>query len=407
MLKQKPADSRVQAALALVNLWARRYDKSLSLYREVLRAHPELKNYYKGYINAAASASRLDARVDGPIITRLVDWARRDCSEDVEILPRLAWVCQRVENGPAAVALLQLACKAAPENDNLTLQLADVYVAFGEYDEAEQLARKLCQSRPNNRELRFHLAEVLAWSRRYDKAVQVYQEMLKQKPADSRVQTALALVNLWARRYDKSLSLYREVLLAHPELKNYYKGYIDAAASASRLDARVDGPIITRLVDWARRDRSEDVEILPRLAWVCQRVKNRRAALALLQLACKAAPEDDNLTLQLADLFYDMGRYGEAEKQYLDVARRTRERNSTRRHPQLDEGVSHSQGVHRGENGVRGDARPKPGRDIPVEGQAKVVVNVAPVVQGNAVLRLVPDMLCILEQIAAEGLPKR
>src|SRR5262249_27204259 len=105
--------------------------------------------------------------------------------------------------------------------------------------------------------------------------------------------------------------------------KTYYKGYIDAAASATRLDAGVDGPIITRLVDWARRDCSDDVEILPRLAWVCKRVGNKPAALTLLQLAIKAAPEDDILTLQLADLFYDMGRYGDAEKQYLVVARRT------------------------------------------------------------------------------------
>jgi tetratricopeptide (TPR) repeat protein len=203
-------------------------------------------------------------------------------------------------------------------------QLVDVYVAAGEFDEAEQLARKLCQSRPDDRELRFHLAEVLAWSRRYDKAVNVYQEMLKKTPDDSRVQTALARVHLWAKRYDKSLAVYRDMFVAHPEQKNYYKGYINAAASATRLDARVDGPIITRLVDWARRDCSEDVEILPRLAWVCKRVGNKPAALSLLQLACKAAPEDDILTLQLADLFYDMGRYGEAEKQYLLVARRTR-----------------------------------------------------------------------------------
>ena len=64
------------------------------------------------------------------------------------------------------------------------------------------------------------------------------------------------------------------------------------------------------------------MEILPQLAWVCRRVKNRPAALTLLQLAIKAAPENDNLTLQLADLFYEMGRYGEAENQYLLVARR-------------------------------------------------------------------------------------
>jgi tetratricopeptide (TPR) repeat protein len=164
-------------------------------------------------------------------------------------------------------------------------QVVDVHVAAKQYDEAEQLARKLCRSRPNDGKLRFHLADVLAWSRRYDKAVQVYQEMLKEKPDDSRVQEALALVHLWAKRYDKSLSVYRGMLLAHPELKTYNKGYIDAAASATRLDARVDGPIITRLVDWARRDCSGDPEILARLAWVCQRVGNRVAAVALRQQA--------------------------------------------------------------------------------------------------------------------------
>jgi tetratricopeptide (TPR) repeat protein len=355
LARLRPNDLTPQVRMAEVSLWKKDYPAAVARYQQLLGDAFDRPALWQGFADAAAGCKgRLTKdQKQAAIKLATVFTDRKDVG--IATLTRLGYALVHAEAPPELTSsLLERAVQNVPRDDvaarkelagvlsaagmmdqalqmyeglPLTVEergrVVDVYVASGEYNEAEQLARQLCQSRPDDGELRFHLADVLAWSRRYDKAVKVYQEMLEKKPDDSRVQTALALVHLWARRYDKSLSLYRGVLLAHPELKNYYKGYIDAAASATRLDARLDGPIITRLVEWARRNRSEDVDILPRLAWVCQRVGNRPAAVTLLQLACNAAPEDDNLTLQLADLFYDMGRYVEAENQYLVVARRT------------------------------------------------------------------------------------
>jgi tetratricopeptide (TPR) repeat protein len=351
----RPDDLTPHVRLAEVSLWRGDYTTAVARYQQLLGDACDRPALWPGFADAAAGCKgRLTKdQKEAAIKIATVFKDRKDIG--ITSLTRLGYALVQAEAPPELTsALLERAFRNVPRDDvaarkelagvlsaagmmdqalqmyeglPLTVEeqgrVVDVYVAAGEFDEAEQLGRKLCQSRPDDRELRLHLAEVLAWSRRYDKAVKVYQDMLTKTPDDSRVQAALARVHLWGRRYDKSLALYRGLLRAHPEQKNYYNGYIDAAASAAPLDPRVDGPIITRLVDWARRDCSEDVDILPRLAWVCQRVKDRPAAVALLQLACKAAPENDNLTLQLADLFYDMGRYSEAEKHYLVVARRT------------------------------------------------------------------------------------
>jgi tetratricopeptide (TPR) repeat protein len=355
LARLRPNDLTPQVCLAEVSLWKKDYPTAVARYQQLLGDTFERPALWQGFADATAGCKGRLTKDQKQATIKLAKLLADRKDVAIPTLTRLGYALTQVEAPPELTSsLLERAFQNVRRNDlaarkelagvlaaagmtdqalqmyeglPLTVeeqgQVVDVYVASGEFDEAEQLARKLCQSRPDDGELRFHLGEVLAWSRRYDKAVQVYQEMLKKTPDDSRVQAALALVHLWAKRYDKSLTVYRGMFLAHPELKNYYKGYIDAAASATRLDARVDGPIITRLVDWARRDCSEDLEILPRLAWVCKRVGNNPAAVALLQLACKAAPEDDNLTLQLADLFYEMGRFGEAEKQYLVAARRT------------------------------------------------------------------------------------
>lgn len=75
-------------------------------------------------------------------------------------------------------------------------------------------------------------------------------------------------------------------------------------------------------MDWARQDSSEELVILKRLSWVSQRMRKQTAAVELLNRARKVDPEDNQLTLQLADLFYEMGRYREAETHSLLAAYR-------------------------------------------------------------------------------------
>jgi thioredoxin-like negative regulator of GroEL len=51
-------------------------------------------------------------------------------------------------------------------------------------------------------------------------------------------------------------------------------------------------------------------------------MRKQTAAVELLNRARKVDPEDNQLTLQLADLFYEMGRYREAETHSLLAAYR-------------------------------------------------------------------------------------
>src|SRR5215475_7029283 len=67
------------------------------------------------------------------------------------------------------------------------------------------------------------------------------------------------------------------------------------------------------------------------------------------------------------------------------------------RQAQLQEGVPDSQVVRRREEGVGGGPQPKPAIDIPIEGQAEVVVDSVSVVHGDTIFRLIPDVLSVLE----------
>jgi cellulose synthase/poly-beta-1,6-N-acetylglucosamine synthase-like glycosyltransferase/tetratricopeptide (TPR) repeat protein len=348
----RPRDRTLPVRLAEVRLWKRDYATAVARYQRLLEGALDRPALWDGFIDAAAGCDGGLTEAQRQLAVRLAGALQGSKGARVTALTRLSHVLVREKAAPGlARSLLDRAVEAPAEAatrkelagvlaaagmpqravklyEELPLsradqgQLAYIYVAAGEHGKAERLARGLVRNHPGDRRARRQLADVLAWSRRYDEATKAYQELLREKPGDLDLRAALARVHLGARRYDDALALYRGLLNADPGRTSHYTCYIDSAASASRIDLGEDGPIVARLVGWARRDRSEDPVLLDRLSWVCQRAQNRAAAVSLLRLALGRAPGDRQLLLRLADNLYDLGRYDEAESHYLLVVRR-------------------------------------------------------------------------------------
>jgi len=351
----RPDDPNPRARLAELSLWAQDYPLAVARYQKLLEGKIDQVDLWPGYVNAAAACKVPLTEEQKEFAVKLGMAFQKANHPETMTITRLSYVLIQAKAPLDLVrSLLQVALETVPAEpgprkelagvlaaarlskealklyEGLPLsfeeerQLVNIQVAAGEFGNAVQRIGKLSQRRPNDRDLRQQLADVLTWSKRYDDAAKVYEELVTADPDNSRLQASLAQIHVAAGHYDLALSLYRKALDADQGLTTYYASYIDAAASASNFEASADGAIVTRIVDWARREHPTDLGLLKRLTWVCQRGKDRETAVSLLRITCKLDPQDTKLILELADTYYEMGQYTEAESQYLLAARRSR-----------------------------------------------------------------------------------
>jgi len=348
----RPDDPNPGVRLVELSLWAQDYPLAVARYQKLLEGKLDQADLWPGYVNAAAGCKVPLTGEQKEFAVKLGMSFTKAKHPDTLTTTRLAYVLVQAKAPLDLVqSLLQLSLEAVPQEpaarkelagvlaaaklskeslklyEGLSLsfdeerQLVDIHAAAGEFEYALKLMDKLSQSRPNDRGLRQHLAVVLTWSKRYDGAAKLYDELLEADPDNSCLQASLAQVHVAAGHFELALPLYRKALNANQGLTSHYASYIDAAASAGNFDAGADSALVTRIVDWARREHPKDLVLLKRLTWVCQRAKDRETAVSLLHITSKLDPQDIKLILELADTYYEMGRYTEAESHYLRAAR--------------------------------------------------------------------------------------
>ncbi len=348
----RPKDQEVRERLAELSVWAQDYPTAVARYEGLLAGKLEQPRLWEGFVNAAAGCK--GDLTDGQKELALKLAAAFQNSKDVGAanMTRLGYVLTRAKAPPAVVqSLLRAAAAKAPAEEAVRKELAGVLASAGmseeslkmyeglkltfeeqrqligvrlsarQYDVAEALTRKLLRERPDDMALQRYLGDVLAAGKRFDEAAGVYEKVLEAHPEDGRLRAGLAGVYLGGKRYNEALALYRKVLEVDPGATKHYLGYIDAAASARALNPGEDGPVVGRLVRWARQEGGDKPVVLKRLTWVCQRLKNREAAVSLIRLSMKLDPKDSKLLFELADTLYEMGRFKEAESHYLLATR--------------------------------------------------------------------------------------
>jgi cellulose synthase/poly-beta-1,6-N-acetylglucosamine synthase-like glycosyltransferase/tetratricopeptide (TPR) repeat protein len=350
LAREAPKDRRLQVRLAEMTLWSGDFDKALGYFQGILEDQFEQPELWRSYIDAAASSTVALTKAHRRMAVRLYD-LRSALEFRVEYLCRLAWVFHRLREVPKVNALLDRALALRPTEGvarkelagmlaaagrhrqartlyaGLKLTLGDRYrlveidIACEEFDSAEKQVQAILKVKPDDLKSRFLLAQVLSGRKRFAEAAKVYRDMLRDHPNDPTVRIKIAELALWGGDYDNAVNTFQRLLDRNMQQPALWKGYVDAAASASKLPGTAHRTLVY-IFDKPRQSELEEPVFLTRLAWVLRRVQEPAKAVVLLEKVLGLEPTNRRIRLQLAETLYEMGSYQQAEKHFKVLLRK-------------------------------------------------------------------------------------
>lgn len=261
ILRSGRADSNDRLSLARVLSWAKRFDESIALYRELSK-----------------SDSESEATVE---LARILRWARRY---------------------PEAIAMSRHLLERQPQSVEYKLELARALSEAKDYEESLRRYREVVQADPNQPTIRLELAKVLQWSGKSDQACKEYEQILPLvATTDVYLDYARALVA--QKRYEESDRIYQRILAEEPENRSVRLEY--AQTLAWRNDLRATQ---RQFVD-AMKDFIDARKTFAKvLFWNGKYEEARSECLSLLNLT----PGDFDLRLDAARALLRMQRLDEA-----------------------------------------------------------------------------------------------
>src|SRR5262249_20037783 len=357
LLKESPGDEALKLRRAEVTLLAGNYDAALALSLPILEAKPDQLKLCPAFIDAAASAKTAPPAT-APIALRIADGLLAGKAESATPLSRLAWILFRLKQKEKATALLDKALALRPvepavrkelagvlaavgrrqhalnlyrglelEPDD-RLRLAEMYAAEQKLDDAEREARAAVKARPDDRKSAWLLADILLWNRKYEEAGKLFRTLQEAEPNNPLLPQRLAELALWSGGYDEALDRFQKLLAGDFDQTTYWKSYVDAAASARKLNDDNKRTAL-HLYEAVRKNGAKDAVYLSRLAWVLRRSNEKEKAVELLRMALALAPESRPIRSELAETLYETGHYDEAEKHF-SILLRSRPEGETR-----------------------------------------------------------------------------
>lgn len=354
LVQAEPDDRALQVRLAEVTLWSHDYSRALERYQDLLDRSFDEPREWAGFVTAAASAPSLPETCR-PMVDRVYQRMWQDQPRDVLLLSRLAWVLFRLRESTKCTVLLDRALALKPQEARVKKELAGVLAAAGRYKEAlalyEGLAldradrfflaalhsalqdfaaaeahyRALLDERPDDDAAMLLLADVLRWNRRFPEAEELYRKCSAIHPADPVLAVKLAEVALWSGNYETALARYQKILDENAARPDLWEGYINAAASAPKLNAANKKTVLKiseEILTW----KSRDMVVMTRLAWVLRRIDEPGKSAALLQHVLAADSTCREVRLSLAEALSEAGAYDEAERHYAVLLRPAQEK---------------------------------------------------------------------------------
>jgi tetratricopeptide (TPR) repeat protein len=230
----RPRDAEIHLELAQVYSYMRDYPHSLDEYRIALSLDPESVEAKKGVVRALIWNGETE-----PARRELAELQRTHADD-----PEVGAIQQQLEyfemnraraESPAQVEeYLRAQVDKNPKNAAARLELADHYIARGEFPAGIKELRASLELRPDQDDLRLKLGRVLSWNREYPEAVGLYRGWLASHPDDQTVRLELARVLSWSNDYDTSVAEYQEILKKNPD------------DTAARLE-------MSRVLSWAKQ----------------------------------------------------------------------------------------------------------------------------------------------------------
>jgi tetratricopeptide (TPR) repeat protein len=190
-----------------------------------------------------------------------------------------------------------------PDNQDMQLMLAQIYLVDKRFDEAAKLIENYLRKNPQDVSTRQELADILIRNEQYAKALEILEKIPSSKQnAAIRYYTAKAESGLGHK--DKAQGMLRRVVQEDPkfmeawaELAYIYEQQKDFASAEQ---------IYSRLL----KSGETSPELWLRLVDLNIKMKRPEKAMALAQ----KGPKDPNFALGVGTLFVDQGYYDYAEK---------------------------------------------------------------------------------------------
>jgi tetratricopeptide (TPR) repeat protein len=348
-LLQESPSLELRVRQAEVTLWSKDYDAALAMFQALLDSQFDQSRLWTSFVDAAASAKVLSAP-NAATAHRIVSSLRNTKIERATFFSRLAWILLRLKHKEKASALLDQALamnatdpatrkeiagvlSAVGRNQQALelykgldlepsdrLRLAELYAADRKLDEAERELRATLEALPNDRKAKLLLADVLLWNRKTDEARLLYEGISHAEPDHPELPERFAQLALASGDYDVALDRFQKLLATEFERPNLWKGFVDAAASAAKLDAPQVQTAL-RIYEAQRKNPWKDAVYLTRLAWVLRRSGEFNKATELLRDALDLEPESRIVRIQLAETLYECGLHEEAEKHFKQLLR--------------------------------------------------------------------------------------
>ena len=251
---------------------AGKYDEAIESYRSFLKDYPELPYRVSALRNLVQLY--LARRMHNEAEKLLRDHLHQN-PDDTDLMEQLADLYRQQEKHSEALSLYRAALERDPNNTSLIKKLGEFYAERGQRNQAIDEWSKIIQSDSNEAYRYQQLGTIYIAHQMYDEAIQVYQTALRLNPKNGYLYTQLADVYKIQGQIDMAINTYLQALNA-----------ID--------------------IGYSGRDRI--IESIDEIYEGKQRERLFGRITARIQNDLKANPQNPNLVLALAEIYFYHGR---------------------------------------------------------------------------------------------------
>ncbi|MBL7013398.1 MAG: hypothetical protein ISR83_03165 [Candidatus Marinimicrobia bacterium] len=205
----------------------------------------------------------------------------------------------------AEVVLLK-GLRKLPENIQLRTRLAYTYKKQGKYDQQIIEYERLVDLDPTNTTLLEELAKLYKEEERFDDQISMLSRIMDLDPSNEMIQSELALANESSGR--DPLDIYQKRYEENMDNISYGLDFADRLIDADRADEAVS--ILRRAI---RIDNSSKLGYR-KLAEASKIIDDLEGAASALETLFKIDPRDQNVAINLSDLYIDLANFGKALK---------------------------------------------------------------------------------------------
>ena len=208
-----------------------------------------------------------------------------------------------------AEELLRERLRQNPNDTDLIKQLAGLYKEQGKRDEALSLYRIALENNPTDTNAIEKLGELYAELGQREQAIKEWSKITQSHPDQPYRHQQLGAIYTSNQMYEEAIENYETALRLNPKSASLYRQLADIYKIQGKIDKAVETYLkALRMVDIGYSGRSVTVEEIAALYEGEQRDTLFERIITQVQGALKGEPQNPNLVLSLAELFFFHGR---------------------------------------------------------------------------------------------------